>query len=136
MRLEVHKIDTNREQKPNMLGYTCTVKHNHCSSSQNQRHQIYRIFLAFNLIVSPLMKIPLPLYGSGLRHSLISAANFVTTFLLTPSSKIRVGCGVLALTPCGTPNSIGWEYPTLRETNCWPGYSGSTVVAVDSTVAL
>lgn len=35
----------------------------------------YLILFAFNLIVSPLTKIPFPLYGSGFLHFLISAAN-------------------------------------------------------------
>ena len=70
---------------------------------------IYLIFFAFNLIVSPLTKIPFPLYGSGFLHILILAANCITTSLSHPSSKIRVGCGVLALTPRGTPSSMGCE---------------------------
>lgn len=94
------------------------------------------IFFAFSLMVSPLTKIPLPLYGSGRLHSRISAANCVTRRLFTLSSRMRVGWGVLAWTPSGIPSSTGWEKPTLSETNCWPGYVGETVVAWDSMVAL
>lgn len=96
----------------------------------------YFIFFAFNLIVSPLTKMPFPLYGSGFLHSRISAANWLTTCLSHPSNSILVGCGVLAVTPSGTPSSIGCEYPTLSETNFWPGYSGDFVMAVFSIVAL
>ena len=35
----------------------------------------YLIFFAFSLMVSPLTKIPFPLYGSGFLHILIFAAN-------------------------------------------------------------
>ena len=93
------------------------------------------IFFAFNLIVSSFTKIPFPLYGSGFLHIRIFAANCITTSFSIPSSSIRVGCGVLAFMPRGIPSSIGCEYPTFRETNCWPGYSGCTVVAVGSIVA-
>lgn len=37
--------------------------------------QDYLIFFAFSFIVSPLTKIPFPLYGSGFLHILIFAAN-------------------------------------------------------------
>jgi len=80
----------------------------------------YLIFFAFNLIVSSLTKMPFPLYGSGFRHARISAANCITTSFSTPSSRIRVGCGVLAVTPSGTPSSMGCEYPTFSETNFCP----------------
>jgi hypothetical protein len=93
------------------------------------------ILLFFSLIVSPLTKIPLPLYGSGFLHFLMFAANCMTTSFSGPSSSKRVGCGVLAVTPFGMPSSTGWEYPTFRLTNFWPGYSDSTVVAVFSTEA-
>ncbi len=69
----------------------------------------YLIFLAFNLIVSSLTNIPFPLYGSGFRQARISAANCITTSFSTPSSKILVGCGVLAVTPSGSPSSMGCE---------------------------
>lgn len=95
----------------------------------------YLIFLAFNLIVSSFTKIPFPLYGSGTLHLRILAAKLITTSLSMPSSNILVGNGVLAFTPLGTPNSIGCEYPTLRETKFCSGYSGLTVVALGSTVA-
>lgn len=98
---------------------------------------LYLIFLFFNLISSPFTKIPLPLYGSGTLHFLICAANSNTTSFSGPSNNIRVGCGVLAFTNLGMGNSIGWEYPTFRTTNCWPSYSGVLVVTLDagSTVA-
>lgn len=97
---------------------------------------IYLIFFAFSLMVSPFTNMPLPLYGSGTLHLLICAANSSITSFSTPSNNIRVGWGVLALTPFGTGISIGCEYPTFRTTNCWPGNSGDLVVAVFSTVAL
>lgn len=67
----------------------------------------YLIFLFFNLISSPLTKIPFPLYGSGTLHFLICAAKSNTTSFSGPSNNIRVGCGVLAFTNLGTGNSMG-----------------------------
>lgn len=97
---------------------------------------LYLIFLFFNLISSPLTKIPLPLYGSGTLHLLSCAANSKTTSFSGPSNNIRVGCGVLAFTNLGTGNSIGCEYPTFRTTNCWPSYAALAVtLEAGSTVA-
>jgi hypothetical protein len=96
----------------------------------------YLIFFDFSLIVSPFTKMPFPLYGSGTLQARIFAANESTTSFSGPSSKMRVGCGTVALTCLGTGSSIGCEYPTFKDTNCWPSNSGSTVVAVFSTVAL
>lgn len=67
----------------------------------------YLIFLFFNLIVSPLTKIPFPLYGSGTLHALTLAANSITTSFSGPSNNNLVGCGVDAVTPFGIPNSMG-----------------------------
>ncbi len=63
--------------------------------------------LFFSLIVSPLTKIPLPLYGSGTLQLLIFAANCITTSFSGPSNNKRVGCGVLAVTPFGMASSTG-----------------------------
>lgn len=87
--------------------FDSTISSDHNIAFQPTNH--YLIFFAFNLIVSSFTKIPFPLYGSGTLHARILAANCITTSLSTPSNRILVGCGVLALTPSGTPNSIGCE---------------------------
>src|SRR5699024_9527843 len=74
-------------------------------SSQPPHH--YLIFFCFSLILSSLINTPFPLYGSRFLHSPILPAKLITSSRLIPSSRIRVGLGVEAVTPAGTASSTG-----------------------------
>ncbi|OAG34337.1 hypothetical protein AYO21_11517 [Fonsecaea monophora] len=90
----------------------------------HHRHHIwsiYLIFLAFNRIVSSFTKTPSPLSGLGFPPPPNLRSELLNGLLVAPPSKIRVGCGVEASTPLGTPISTGYAYPSLQIHNSLAG---------------
>src|SRR5439155_9253827 len=72
----------------------------------------FAAFPAFFRTYSFSYRIPLPLYGSGLRIFRMLAAISPTWALSLPRTTIWVGVGTSNSIPSGCGTSTGWEYPT------------------------
>src|SRR4029077_19865029 len=64
---------------------------------------------ALRRICSPAYRIPLPLYGSGLRRERMKAAVCPTSSLSAPTTARRVGVSTWKLIPSGGSISTGCE---------------------------
>src|SRR5262245_41321360 len=64
---------------------------------------------AFRRMYSFAYRMPLPLYGSGLRILRMSAATWPTSCLSCPRTTMRVGCGTSNVMPSGASNRTGCE---------------------------
>src|SRR5262249_9617157 len=62
---------------------------------------------AFRRMCSPAYRMPLPLYGSGLRILRMSAATWPTSCLSCPRTTMRVGCGTSNVMPSGASTRTG-----------------------------